>query len=1012
MNVDASPDGKWITFDILGDIYVMPISGGKATMISDDRSWDVQPVFSPDGNWISYTTDKSGEDNIWIMKPDGSDKKQITKETDRLPNDAVWHPTEPFLIVKKHYRNTRSLGAGEIWMYHLDGGNGVQLVKKPNFTANAGEPEITPDGKFVYFSRATAFDYNKDPNRTIYWIERYNVEEGKIDQTIRRQGGAIRPKVSPDGNTLTYIRRERLKTVLYQKDLKTNREMKIFEDMDHDQQEAWAVFGTYPKYDWLNKKELVMAHKGKIVKFDIQSKKITQIPFEVTASKQMSNTVLYKQTLPEVETTKVLRWAQSYGKVILFSALGQIYKKNGNKKPVKLMNSKQKEYMFAIDKNAKKIAYVTWNDIDKGAVYTADVNGRSQRKITKIAEQFANPVFSNNGRMIAFLRGQNINTISNLGSEPKFDVVLYDGKRLRKVTEVNSRYANSRMPALYFGPKDNRLYMMVNHSGNRVLKSMNLEGFDEKVHLSSKYAEEIVPSPDFKYVAYKYLHKIYVTPFVQMGQEIKLGSKSGQTPVVELSGESGDYIGWTSNSKTVYWTQGVNFVSSSMNGLFEKDHKVELSKTDISFQYKTAKPKGTIAFTNARVITMEGDQVLEKATVIVVDNKISEIGEAGTTIPKGAKVVDLNGKTIMPGLVDVHAHMHYNTLDVNPDQQWPYIANLAYGVTAAHDPSASTQTVFAQSEMIKAGIMEGPRVYSTGFILYGAENTSKAVVTKYDDAKQHLQRLKDVGAFSVKSYNQLPRKNRQMIIKAGHELKMHIYPEGGSTHNYNMTMIADGHTGVEHNLPIAEVYKDVVNFVAFSGSGLTPTLVVNYGGMSGENYWYQTTNVWDDKKLLTFHPRTNIDSRSRRVTKAPLEEYYHIKVAEALKKFHDAGGKVQLGAHGQLQGLAAHWELWMVAQGGMKNIDVLKVGTIYGAQYLGLDDNFGSIKVGKFADFIILDKNPLDDIKNTNTINQVMVNGVLYDGNTMDQVYPKQVKRKPYHFSDGAGLSQDTHMDH
>jgi imidazolonepropionase-like amidohydrolase len=392
---------------------------------------------------------------------------------------------------------------------------------------------------------------------------------------------------------------------------------------------------------------------------------------------------------------------------------------------------------------------------------------------------------------------------------------------------------------------------------------------------------------------------------------------------------------------------------------------------------------------------MRGDEVIERGTILVEDNRIKEVG-ARVRIPANAKRIDLAGKTVIPGLIDVHSHMSYDTLDIIPEKQWPYWANLAYGVTTTHDPSAATQTVFAQSEMVKSGAMVGPRIFSTGFVLYGAENPEKAVVNSYDDARAHLERLKAVGAFSVKSYNQLRRDNRQRIIKAARDLGMMVVPEGGSTLFHNLTEILDGHTGIEHALPVAPLYKDALTLFARSHTQYTPTLIVGYGGLWGENYRYQHTNVYDNEKLLRFTPRARIDPRARRRMLAPEDDFYHFELAKTVKDVVRMGGKAQLGAHGQLQGLGAHWELWMLQQGGLTPLEALRCATLYGAQYLGLDGDVGSIEPGKLADFAIMDKNPLEEIRNSESVSQVMINGVLYNTSNMDEVYPERRTRPPF----------------
>ncbi len=364
----------------------------------------------------------------------------------------------------------------------------------------------------------------------------------------------------------------------------------------------------------------------------------------------------------------------------------------------------------------------------------------------------------------------------------------------------------------------------------------------------------------------------------------------------------------------------------------------------------------------------------------------------------GATVIGASGTTIMPGLVDVHAHVSHFFDGPSPQQNWAYMANLAFGVTTLHDPSANTSFVFSQSELVKAGGTVGPRVYSTGTILYGADGDFKAVINSLDDARSHLRRMKAVGAFSVKSYNQPRREQRQQVLQAARELEMMVVPEGGSTLYHNLTMIVDGHTGIEHNIPVAPLYNDVMSVWAETKVGYTPTLVVNYGGPSGEYYWYQHDSVWDNDRLLRFYPRSALDARARRPTIVPDDEYFHMEVSRSAKALVDRGGRVQLGAHGQLQGLAAHWELWMFAQGGMTNHEVLRAGTLFGAEYLGLDGDIGSLEAGKLADLVVLDANPLDDIRNTETIRLVMVNGRLFDAATMNEVGNHPRERKPFYW--------------
>jgi imidazolonepropionase-like amidohydrolase len=351
----------------------------------------------------------------------------------------------------------------------------------------------------------------------------------------------------------------------------------------------------------------------------------------------------------------------------------------------------------------------------------------------------------------------------------------------------------------------------------------------------------------------------------------------------------------------------------------------------------------------------------------------------------------------MPGIVDVHSHMHYDALDVQTDQPWEYLVNLAYGVTAAHDPSASTELVFAQSELVRAGAMVGPHIFSTGYILYGAKNANKAEIESLDDARHHLKRLKAVGAFSVKSYNQPRRNQRQWIIQAARDEQMLVVPEGGSLLAMNETMCLDGHTGIEHNLPCAPLHKDVVQLFARSQSGITPTLIVAYGGLNGEYWWYQHDRVFEKEPLRSLTPPGYLVQHARRRDAFAFDDdFQHVKMSQACRDILRAGGHIELGAHGQLQGLGAHWELWMLGQGGMTPMEAIRCATYYGAWYLGLDQDLGSLAPGKLADFVVMKKNPLEQLENSDSIEFTVANGRVYRSATMDQVLPEAKARPPF----------------
>jgi len=983
MNLDLSPDGKTIIFDLLGDIYSIPITGGKATLLAGGKAWEIQPRFSPDGKEISFTSDRDGADNIWIMNADGSDKQALTKETFRLLNNASWTPDGQYLVARKHFTNTRSLGAGEIWLYNKDGGDGIQLTKRKNDEQDAGEPIVSPDGKFVYWSEDVTpgpnFQYNKDPNKGIYAIKSLNRETGEINTVAGGGGGACRPQISPDGKLMAFVKRIRLKSVLYLHNISTGEELPVYDDLSHDQQETWAIFGVYPNFAWTpDSRSLVFYAKGKIWNLDITTLNPVQIPFEVTSTQTITDALHYQQKVFQDDfTVKMIRQLTTSpdGKTIAFNAAGYIYTKTlPAGVPTRITNTNDFEYSPEFSPDGKSLIYVDWTDELKGSINKVDLTTHLVTRITAEKGFYYTPKFSNKGDRIIYRKGVgNEVTGFAFGENPGIYVIPATGGTPRMIINngINPQYSTN----------DTKIFYQSNEADKKTFMVMDSTGANKKTLYTSTYATQFNPSPDGKWMAFTELFNCYVTPMVTTGNPQDLSENNKAIPLTKLTRDAGTYLHWSKDSQNLLWTLGPKYYTRSVN------NAADTTATDIGLKLKTDVPDGKIAFKNARIITMKGDEVIENATIVIDQNKIVAIGKSSDIqIPADAKIYDITGKTIMPGIVDVHAHLHPSPDGISPQQDWNYYANLSYGVTTSHDPSTNTEMVFSQAEMVKAGHMVGPRIYSTGTILYGADGDFKAVINSLDDARSHLRRLKAVGAFSVKSYSQPRRDQRQQIIAAARELQMEVVPEGGSTFNTNMNMILDGHTGIEHNIPVWPVYKDVKAFWNASKSGYTPTLIVSYGTQFGENYWYDRYEIWKDQHLLNFTPQYIVDARSRRRSESEYGDYGHIEISKYVKQIADGGTKVNLGSHGQLQGLGAHWEMWMLQQGGMAPLDVIRCATINGASYLGMDKEIGSLEVGKLADLIVLNANPLDEIRNSEKIKYVMVNGRLYDSDSMNEI--------------------------
>ena len=521
-----------------------------------------------------------------------------------------------------------------------------------------------------------------------------------------------------------------------------------------------------------------------------------------------------------------------------------------------------------------------------------------------------------------------------------------------------------------------------------------MDGFDRRTHFrvtgigpgnNPPTASEIRISPDGTraFVSLQDRHFLVTVPMA--GREtvdVRITGRgdNASVPVKRMSAEGGHYLQWAADGKTVTWAWGSQFFQQPVDAN-------EPQKTEVVVELPRTRAKGSVLLSGARIITMKGDEVLPAGDVLVTDNRIVGVGKRGSLkAPAGTRTINVSGKTIMPGLVDAHSHM-WAPRGLHQTEVWQYLANLAYGVTTTRDPQTSTPDVFAYADMVDAGMMPGPRVYATGPGVFSGSG-----IDSREAAFNFIKRYRDAyRTNTIKQYVAGDRLVRQWIIEACKEYGITATIEGSLDLKLNLTQMADGYSGQEHSLPIMPLYKDVVEFVARTKTFYTPTILVAYGAPWSENFYFESENVVADQKLKRWVPWELLDNMVRRRAQWFLpEEYGHAAIAKGVADIVRAGGKAGLGSHGQLQGLGAHWETWNLQSGGLTPHETLRVVTLFGAEAIGLQQDVGSLETGKMADLIVLDRNPLENIKNTNSIRYVMKNGELYEGDTLNMIWPEQ----------------------
>lgn len=1026
-SLDVAPDGKSIVFDMLGDIYITDINGGKSKALTQDFAWNIHPAVSPNGEKIAFISDRGGLSNLWVMNQDGTNLKQLSTEKHNLIHSPKWSPDGQYIAVSKGIMSSRSIPAGEIWLYHHSGGDGLPIKKRVNGKKdqkNIADPAFSPDGKYLYFTQditaGSTFSYNRDPLKGIFAITRYELATGEEERFVSGTGGAVVPTPSPDGKHLAFIRRVKQKTVLFVKDLTTGMETPLYMDLERDMQEGFGSEGYFAYFDWTpDSKHIVFWTAGTFHKLNVKDLSVATIEVNVKTELQYADAVRFDvDVAPDNFPIKMTRWAQKSpdGKSILFQALGKLYVKDiksGKTKRLTKQNDHEELYP-RYSNDGKSILYTTWHDQELGSIKMVRARGGKGKTLTTTPGHYISPSFSTDGKLVTYKK---VTGGYLLSPEYSVDPGVYVLDLKSKITK---RIAKSGS-APHFSGDNKRVYLTTSVPGSSYaesqLVSVDLNGEDKREHLyGANEVTEYRISHDKKWVAFVYQYNAYIAPFVDTGKRVKIGPNMSSLPVKQISSRAGEFLTWSADNQAVSWYHGATFYERKLQDAFaflegapDKLPEPVTEGIDLSFQHKSDKPSGYKALVGGTVVTMRDAnrqrEVIENGVVLIRDNKIIEVGKSGeVSIPDETLLIDTKGKTILPGLIDAHAHGSQGSYEIIPQQNWSMYSNLAFGVTTIHDPSNDTTEIFSAAELQKAGEILAPRIYSTGTILYGAEGLGyKAIINSYDDALFHMQRLKDTGAISVKSYNQPRRDTRQQVLAAAKALGMMVVPEGGGKLQQNITMLVDGHTGLEHSLPIAKGYDDLTALWSATKFGYTPTFVVSYGGMMGEEYFYDKTEVWKNPRLMRYTPSFLVDKRSIRRPTAPENQYNHVTVAEYAKTLRDNGVSVHIGAHGQREGLASHWELWIMNQGGFTPWEALRGGTIDGATHLGMDKQIGSIEVGKIADLMVIDGDVLKDITRSEFVEYTVLNGRVYETATMNEVGKKE-QRKAFFFENNNRL--------
>lgn len=1058
MSPDLSPDGKSLVFDMLGDLYLMPVQGGRAKAITRGLPFDSQPVFSPDGAWIAFTSDRSGAENLWTMRPDGSGLRQISHVEDVTEFvSPAWSADGRSIYVSTYKPD---LTAYELWRYDLNGAAPAQITQAKTTPDQSKDarlsvlgPALSKDGRYLYAAQKTS-GFDEDMTLPIWSIVRRDLATGANDTLVTapkakmagvsspmgeeteasNQGSAMRPAIAPDGRRLVYATRYRGETGLRVRDLTSGADRWLAYPVQHDGQEGLESRDTMPRIVFTpDGAAVVTSFGGKFHRIELVSGRDTLIPFRAHVAVDLGPYLrqpLKDETGP-VRARLIQTPVQSPdGRRLVFSALGRVYvmELDGKSAPRPLNGLQAPAYQPSWSPDGRTLVYITWTAKDGGAIWSAPVDGSAQpKRLSAQGAYYTRPVVSPDGRSVLALRSSNyvrLHTYMEYGPSRQADLIALpiSGGDERVVTS-GSMAGQAQFvlgdPTHVYLNIDGGLSAVDLHSGGRkpVLTAQG-PGFyfiEGRVPV-----DDIKISPNGRFALVQIAQQLHLIAMPQPGSAaVDVDAPSVQHR--KLTSVGADFFGWADGGATISWAIGATYYRRPLasvsldspgaapaigerpaigeNSLEAFTARVELPR-DI--------PHGALLLRGATAITEKGDEVVADADILVVDNRIAALGARGAVaVPTGTTIRDLTGKYVMPGLIDTHDHWAEIRREVFDLTDWGYRADLAYGKTTGLDPSPLSIDMLAYQDMVEAGLMTGPRIYSTGPAIFSFNE-----FTSPQQVEDLLSRYPDFyRTRNLKEYRTGDRRVREWIIQACQKLGIMATTEGALDMKLDLTQIMDGYPGAEHAMTAVPLYRDVVELMARARVSYTLTLQISHGGPPAQNDFIERDRPIADPKMNAYWPPFALEQKTSRRRWYDQTEYVYASFAASAGKVQAAGGLLGVGSHGEIPGPGQAWETEAYAA-GMGSAAALRAATIGSAETIGRQAEIGSLEADKLADLLILDKDPRQDISNLRTsLRQVMKNGRLYDAATLNVVWPRARQApSPWFAADQLTASTKVHI--